>query len=121
MNDGLWSQFVDSHLLLGIAHLFRLIERVGEVNPTVRAVSNPMALRGKVDLVAFIRVPDRFAAPIHGSWVSRAKEGSPDRPSHFQLAYSSQLMTSSSSKTKYFSGKSPRDGRNGIELEMDGP
>jgi hypothetical protein len=55
------------------------------MNPTVRPVSNPMALRDKVDLVAFIRVPDRFAAPIHCSCISRAKEGSPDRPVRFQL------------------------------------
>jgi hypothetical protein len=45
------------------------------MNPTVRAVSNPIAVRGKVDLIAFIRVPDSFAAPIHCLCVSRAKEG----------------------------------------------
>jgi hypothetical protein len=35
------------------------------MNPTIRAVTNPVAFRCKVDPVAFIRVPNRFAGPIH--------------------------------------------------------
>ena len=35
------------------------------MNPTIRSVSNPIVFRHTVDLIAFIRVPNRFAAPIH--------------------------------------------------------
>jgi hypothetical protein len=35
------------------------------MNPTIRAVANPIAFRCKVNLVTFICVPDRFAAPVH--------------------------------------------------------
>ena len=44
------------------------------MNPTVRAVGNPIAFRRKVDLIAFICVPDRFAAPVHRLCAS-SKEG----------------------------------------------
>jgi hypothetical protein len=44
------------------------------MNPTVRAVGNPIAFRRKVDLIAFICVPDRFAAPVHLLCAS-SKEG----------------------------------------------
>ena len=54
-------QVVGPDLLPGIAHLLRIVERDGEMNPTVRAISDPIAFRRKVDLVAFVRIPDRFA------------------------------------------------------------
>ena len=44
------------------------------MNPTVRAVGNPIAFRRKADLIAFICVPDRFAAPVHRLCAS-SKEG----------------------------------------------
>lgn len=58
-------QFVGPYFLLGIAHLFRVMERDGEMNPAIRAVTNPIAIGGKLNLIAFVRVPDRFAGPIH--------------------------------------------------------
>jgi hypothetical protein len=58
-------QFVGPRLFLGIAHLFGIIEREGEVNPAVWAVTNPGAFRRKADLVTFVSVPDRFSVPVH--------------------------------------------------------
>ena len=58
-------QFVGPRLLLGIAHLFGIIEREGEMNPAVRAVTNPGAFRCKADLITFLSVPDRFGVPVH--------------------------------------------------------
>jgi hypothetical protein len=58
-------QYVGPSLLLRIAHLFGIIERNCEMNPTIRAVANPVTFRGKVNLIALICVPDCFAAPVH--------------------------------------------------------
>jgi hypothetical protein len=48
------------------------------MNPTVRPVNDPIAFGRKVNLIAFVRVPDRFAAPIHRfRFVQRGAIGRP--------------------------------------------
>jgi hypothetical protein len=59
------AQFVSPGLLLGIAHLFSIIERAGEMNPAIRSVTDPGAFRCETDLIAFVSVPDRFGVPVH--------------------------------------------------------
>jgi hypothetical protein len=41
------------------------MERDGDMNPAIGTVTNPNAVGGKLDLIAFVSVPDRFAGPIH--------------------------------------------------------
>jgi hypothetical protein len=94
------AQVVRPDLLPGVANLFRVVERDSGMNPTIRAVTNPIAFGRKVDLIALFRVPDRFAAPIHR--LSAFKAGPSNCPClHFGLV--SLLMTLVSLSTKIIS------------------
>ena len=95
-------QVVCPDLLPGVADLFRVIERDSGMNPTIRAVTDPMAFRRKVDLIALIRVPDRFAAPIHR--LSASKAGPSKRPLFSLRLCGSVHMTLISLSAKIISG-----------------
>jgi hypothetical protein len=41
------------------------MERDGDMNPAIGTVTYPKAVGGKLDLITFVSVPDRFAGPIH--------------------------------------------------------
>ena len=76
------------------------MERDGDMVPTVRAVANPKAIGGKLDLITFVSVPDRFAGPVH--LLMRFLQISLEDLSHLVLAFLECLYDTAFSKHQEF-------------------